>query len=63
MTLPCETIVHKAREMLVASKQWGGAVESGILSGAFDDGSIIAEWFDRAEQDLLKHQIENISDD
>jgi len=24
MTLPCETIVHKAREMLVASKQWGG---------------------------------------
>ncbi|MEO9521696.1 MAG: hypothetical protein ABJC88_16965 [Parasphingorhabdus sp.] len=60
---PEQAIVVRARQMLVDSHEWGGAVESGILSGAWDDGEAIADFFNPAEQELMREQMEDIADD
>ena len=51
------------RDMLASSKLWGSTCENAIRSGARDEGSLIADFQNEAEQDALKHQIEEIADD
>ena len=51
------------RDMLAASKIWGTTCENAIRSGAWDDGSLIADFQNEAEQDALKHPIEEVPDD
>lgn len=59
MTLPDPAIVHRAREMAVASKAWGAGPIAGIRGGAWDYGSIVGEFFPMAEQELLREQMED----
>ena len=62
--LPDPPIVARARRMALASRAWGACPESGIMNGAWDHGSIVGDYFNDAEQELLREQMEeNIPDD
>ena len=37
-------VTIRARELLANSHKWGGAVEAGIRSGAWDHGSKLADF-------------------
>lgn len=44
------TPIEQARENLIASKQWGEAVERGIRSGQWDGGQLIQEELRKVER-------------
>jgi hypothetical protein len=57
-------VTIRARKLLANSHKWGGAVEAGIRSGAWDHGSKLADFLNEAEQELLREQMEeNCPDD
>tara|TARA_R110002126_G_scaffold155632_1_gene302705 strand:+ start:505 stop:693 length:189 start_codon:yes stop_codon:yes gene_type:complete len=57
-------VLIRARRLACEAELRGGALEAGILSGSCDNGTLVGDFMDEAEQELLREQMEeNIPDD
>ena len=51
-------IIQKARQLCIESKTFGRALESGILGGQCDNGSLVQDFVPIAERVLLEQKEE-----
>ena len=51
-------IIRKARQLCIESKVFGRALESGILGGQCDGGSLVQDFIHAAERALLDQKEE-----
>jgi hypothetical protein len=57
-------VIQRARELSCQHVLRGPALERGILNGYCDEGHIVTDFLNEAEQSLLRDQMEeNIPDD
>lgn len=58
-----EPVTMRARELSCAAVYRGPALERGIMNGYCDEGTLVTDYMNEAEQSLLRDRRENIPDD
>jgi hypothetical protein len=55
-------ILVEARNLTLASKQWGEAPETAIKTGQWDKGSVVRSWLPEAERIVLARREEAVDE-
>jgi len=60
--MPVDPVTYRAREISCRNR-YGLALEAGIMSGHCDEGTIVTDYLEEAELELLRERDENNPDD